>query len=182
MSRDHSDSSMSEAKRQDCFVRLLSKHSSALYGYILALSSDRHDADDIFQETNVVLLRKWRQFEFGSDFLAWSCTIARYKTLSHLTHSRRHSALDPQWVEAISVKALDAARQADQRREALLECIGKLSQSQAQIVDSRYYRQYSVKEIAEKLGVSSARVYRSLASIHRNLHECVQRNLGGVGG
>ncbi|QDV72115.1 ECF RNA polymerase sigma factor SigL [Planctomycetes bacterium K2D] len=182
MTLDPNESAESEADRQDRFVRLLSKHSSALYGYVLALTANRHDADDVFQETNVVLLRKWEQFEFGTDFLAWSCAIARYKTLSHLSRSRRQHALDPQLIEALSEKALDAARSADQRRDALLECIGKLGASQSRIVQSRYYHQYSVKEIAENLGMSSARVYRSLASIHRSLHECVQRNLGGVGG
>lgn len=182
MTLDPTESNRPEADQQDRFVRLLSKHSSSLYGYILALTANRHDADDVFQETNVVLLRKWKQFEFGTDFLAWSCTIARYKTLSQLSRSRRLHALDPQLIEAMSEKALEAAQSADQRREALLECIGKLGASQTRIVQSRYYHQYSVKEIAESLGMSSARVYRSLASIHRNLHECVQRNLGAVGG
>lgn len=172
----------SDADGQDEFVRLLSKHSSALYGYILALTANLHDAEDVFQETNVVLLRKWQEFEFGSDFLAWSCTIARYKTLTHFSRYRRERAPDAELIEALSEKALEAARAADHRRDALLECIEKLNSQETRLIQSRYYLKCSVKEIAEKMGVPSARIYRSLTAIHRNLHECVRRNLGGARG
>lgn len=171
-----------EAQEQDRFVRLLSKHSSALYGYILALTANLHDAEDVFQETNVVLLRKWREFEFGTDFLAWACTIARYKTLSHHSRYRRERGPDAELLEALSEKALEAARTADQRRDALLECMEKLSSVESRLVQSRYYLKCSVKEIAESMGVTPARIYRSLTSMHRSLHECVRRSLGGARG
>ena len=114
MSFNPGDPTDAGADEQDRFVRLLSKHSSALYGYILALTANLHDAEDVFQETNVVLLRKWQEFEFGSDFLAWSCTIARYKTLSHHSRFRRERGPDAELIDALSEKALEAARTADQ--------------------------------------------------------------------
>jgi len=171
-----------DADEQDRFVRLLSKHSSALYGYILALTANRHDADDVFQETNVVLLRKWQEFEFGSDFLAWSCAVARYKTLAYRSRYRRERAPDAQLIEALSERALAAARTADQRRDALMECLERLDNRESRLIQSRYYLKSSVKEIAEHMGVSSGRIYRSLSAIHRTLHECVQRRIGGAHG
>ncbi len=180
MASEHLDPA--PADDQDRFVRLLSKHSNAIYGYILALTANLHDAEDVFQETNVVLLRKWREFEFGTDFLAWSCSIARFKALSHFARYRRERAPGPELIEALSEKALEAARLADQRRDSLLECIEKLSSQDRQLIQSRYYLKYSVKEIAAKVGVAPARIYRSLTAVHRNLHECVRRNLGGSHG
>jgi RNA polymerase sigma-70 factor (ECF subfamily) len=182
MSLEQGESTDVDQQAQDRFVRLLSKHSSALYGFILALAANQHDADDIFQETNVVLLRKWQTFEEGSDFLAWSCTIARYKTMTHHSRYRRGNAPDAALIEALSEKALDAARSADERREALLECVEKLSPADVRLIQSRYYHKYSVGEIAKMQGMSSARVYRLLSTIHRSLHQCVQRSLGGANG
>lgn len=171
-----------DQEAQDQFVRLLSKHSSALYGFILALTANQHDADDIFQETNVVLLRKWKSFEPGSDFLAWSCTIARYKTMTHQSRYRRGKAPDAELLEALSEKALEAARSADERRDVLLECLEKLSPQDARLIQSRYYHKYSVGEIAKAQSMSSARVYRLLATVHRALHQCVERGMGGARG
>ena len=182
MPLEHSEPAESEAEDQDRFVRLLSKHSSALYGYILALTANLHDAEDVFQETNVVLLRKWKEFEFGSDFLAWSCAIARYKTLTHHSRYRRERAPDAELIEALSEKALEAARTADHRRDALVECIEKLSSLESRLIQSRYYLKSSVNEIAESMGVTPARIYRSLSAVHRTLHECIRRSLGGARG
>ena len=182
MASEPGDIAESEAQEQDRFVRLLSKHSSALYGYILALTANLHDAEDVFQETNVVLLRKWREFEFGTDFLAWSCAIARYKTMTHHSRYRRERSPDAELIDALSEKALEAARSADQRRDALLECMEKLSNLESRLVQSRYYLKCSVKEIAESMGVTPARIYRSLSAVHRSLHECVRRSLGGARG
>ena len=59
------------------FVRLFTQAQRPLYLFILPLVHTTADADEVLQETNVVMLSKWIQFELGTNFLAWCRTIAR---------------------------------------------------------------------------------------------------------
>ncbi len=52
---DARSDSMTEGAAQDQFVRLLTEHQRQLYTYILTLLAHPVDADDVLQETNVVM-------------------------------------------------------------------------------------------------------------------------------
>ena len=53
------------------------------------LIANHNDADDIMQETTIVMYEKFDSFEKGSDFLSWANTIAKYKTLEFLKKRKR---------------------------------------------------------------------------------------------
>ena len=59
------------------FVRLLTQHQRDMYLYIRSLLPDRHEADDVLQEVNLVLWDKRAQFRIDSNFRAWAFQIAR---------------------------------------------------------------------------------------------------------
>ena len=42
-------------------MRLMSEHQRRIFGYIYTLVPDRHDAQDILQETSVVICKKFGQ-------------------------------------------------------------------------------------------------------------------------
>ncbi|WP_425396037.1 sigma-70 family RNA polymerase sigma factor [Aeoliella sp.] len=163
---------------QDELVRLLAKHSNAIWGFILALTGNRHDTDDIFQETNVILVRKFREFKPGTDFLAWACTVARYQTQAFRNRHSREGMYEPELVEALSQEAMIAARSADQRRDALLDCLQRLRSPEKELINLRYYESSPVREIAAAQGISKDKVYRALAMIHKSLQACIHRKLG----
>ena len=54
------------------FVLLITRHQAAIYAYILTLHPNRVAAQDILQETNLVLCRKVAEFEPGTSFKAWA--------------------------------------------------------------------------------------------------------------
>ena len=53
-----------------------------LHAFILTLTADREWADELLQETNVALLRKESEFDSGSNFQAWACSVAYYQVLT----------------------------------------------------------------------------------------------------
>ena len=59
------------------FVRLFTQVQRALYLSIMPMVRSPSDAEEVLQEANVVILNKWRQFQPGSNFLAWCRAIAR---------------------------------------------------------------------------------------------------------
>ena len=61
-----------------------------LYAFIFRLVPSMADADDILQETNLVLWSKQAEFTPGTDFRAWAFRIARFQVMAH----RRRQSLD----------------------------------------------------------------------------------------
>jgi len=59
------------------FAAFFVKSQRQIYGYILTIVSDPNDADDILQETSLILWNKPRQLATQQDFTRWACGIAR---------------------------------------------------------------------------------------------------------
>jgi RNA polymerase sigma factor (sigma-70 family) len=68
-----------------------------IYTFILALVPNHQDADDLFQETVLLMWSKFDSFTPGTSFVAWGCTIARYQILSV---RKRHSVRSLRFSEA----------------------------------------------------------------------------------
>ena len=43
------------------------------------MTADANTADDVLQETNLVLLRKESDFQPGTDFVAWASQVAAFQ-------------------------------------------------------------------------------------------------------
>lgn len=62
----------------ETFVQLLSRHEQSLRALVFTLLPEMQLADEVIQESCLVLWRKFAEFEPNSDFLAWVCTVARF--------------------------------------------------------------------------------------------------------
>ena len=58
------------------FVALFVKNQRRIYGYILTVVPDCNEADDLFQQTSMVLWEKASEFRADGDFVRWGCGIA----------------------------------------------------------------------------------------------------------
>ncbi len=61
------------------FAEQLARHHGQLLGYIYSLVRDLDDAEDLFQQTSLVLWDKFDQFDRSRSFVAWACGVARYE-------------------------------------------------------------------------------------------------------
>ncbi len=166
----------------DDFVRLFTQSQRALYLFILPLVQTTADAEEILQETNVVMLSKWTQFEPGTNFLAWCRAIARLEVF-RFRRSRHHRIL----LLGDDVVGLLADRMEEQpgdfelRRDALTECIGKLRSQDQEIICRRYTTGSTGDSVALQLGRPANSIYQSLGRIRRVLLECIRRNMAARG-
>ena len=53
------------------FMTLLTANHRRIFQHILAMCPSLQDAEDVLQETNLVLWRKFSQYQRGTSFLAW---------------------------------------------------------------------------------------------------------------
>src|SRR6266404_4537223 len=79
--------------------QLFVKHQLGLRAFILSLEPNFTDAEDLLQEVFLVITRKANEFEEGTNFFAWGCTIARYKLLELLRRRARSQVLSEEVIE-----------------------------------------------------------------------------------
>lgn len=165
------------------FVRLFTQNQRALYMFIVPLVGSPADAEEVLQETNVVIWSKWDQFQAGTNFLAWGRAIARLEVFRFRRRKdRRQQPLGDEVLELVAEELQQQPNDFDRRRDALVECIGKLREKDRQLIHQRYAEGHSGDDVANQLGRPANSVYQSLGRIRRVLMECVRRQMTAPGG
>jgi RNA polymerase sigma-70 factor (ECF subfamily) len=72
--------------REAEFARDLLRHQTQIFGFIYSLVRNFDDADDLFQQTSLVLWQKYEQFDPAKSFVTWACGVARFE----VEHFRRN--------------------------------------------------------------------------------------------
>lgn len=169
------------AGRGEEFVQLFTRHQRRLYLYILSLVGDPVEAEEVLQETNLVVWSKFDRFEKGTNFHAWACRIATYEVLKHREKQRRDKLLfSEEFIRTIAAEGRFDSDQSDLRRLALVHCLKKLRTKDRELIRRRYAPGETGKSVARRLGRPVNSVYQSLGRIRRTLLECINRRLAAV--
>jgi RNA polymerase sigma factor (sigma-70 family) len=137
---------------------------------------NRADAEDVFQNTSVVLWEKFDTYERGTNFLAWACRIAYFEALYDRRKTSRVKTLSDAAWEALAGDALAISEKAEEHEENLTECLERLKPADRELLHQKYFLQRSVAEIAASGSKSIHSIYRSLARVHDALSECMRRS------
>jgi RNA polymerase sigma-70 factor, ECF subfamily len=160
------------------FAEYLRVHQSQVYSYIHSVVRDLNDADDIFQQTTLVLWNKFVDFDRSRSFVAWACGVARIEVASFLrTRSRRRLYFTDE-LNLLLVEAQEkmTPSELEERRAALVQCMQKLRDRDRQLLDA-CYGEAGVNTTATQQGRSANSVHNSLRRIRRSLFECISRTL-----
>ncbi len=178
MSRSHSDKrnahQASATDRHAQFLRLWTRHQHRILAYIFTLVPNRADAEDLWQESSVILWEKFDQFEPDTDFAAWACRVAFLKVCNHRKRfARSKLLLSDDLLQTVAQRAVELAPQLDYRRKALDECLKRLEQRDRQLILARYEPGASVQRAASASGRTLQAAYKALYRIRRALFDCV---------
>lgn len=161
-------------KRTEEFVELSSRHQRQLLGYIFTLVRNMDDAEDLLQQTNLVLWRKFDDYQSGTDFMRWACCVAHLQVLTFLRRRRRGPVhLNEELLQQLADKRLGRTKIYEQYREALQQCMDRLGVIDRDLLDLCYGGMLSIKDVAAKLGRSADSIYHSLQRIRRVLFSCI---------
>src|SRR5205085_9397094 len=84
-------------------MMLMTRHQRQIFAYIYTLVPDRHDAEDLLQETSLVICEKFDEFTPGTDFVAWACQIAWWRVrYSRQKFARSKVIFDDEVLEAVA--------------------------------------------------------------------------------
>lgn len=161
--------------------RLFLKHSGAIKGFIMALLRNTTLAEDVLQETFLVVTAKAASFRPGTNFVAWACTIARFKTLEAI----RRQPPQPHLLREAVIEALAADVPEEENREEVLRhlerCMAELPASAREVILLRYFQSLLPEEIGRRLSLKIDSVYVTLSRARRSLRGCVEAKLAQAG-
>lgn len=167
-----------EKTRTEDFIRLLTLYQPRVYLFILSLLPNRSDADEVIQETNLLLWERFAEFQPGSDFRAWAFQVAYFKVKQFRDRQQRSRiCFGDAFMERLTEVAAAEPDDYDVRQEALAECLQKLSDKDRRLVDARYQPGATATTVAEQLGRSTEAVYKSMQRLRQTLYDCIQRQL-----
>jgi RNA polymerase sigma-70 factor (ECF subfamily) len=151
----------------------------ALRAWFLGVVPDPDLADDLVQDTFLVVMKKSSDFQAGTNFRAWIFTIARYKLLEACRHHwARAITLEPEAMEMLIGDQSELPANPDQRLQSLQSCLKKLPERAREIVEMRYFRNLRPPDIASRLSWTSNSVSVSLSRSRLALRKCIQNAMG----
>jgi RNA polymerase sigma-70 factor (ECF subfamily) len=172
-----------ETEDRKRLMALMTRHQRQIFSYIYALVPNRYDAEDLLQETSVVICEKFNDFEDGTDFVAWACQIAYWRIrYSRQKYARSKVVFDQEIVDALAQTASEMADELDERHVALGYCLKKLHSRDRELLLTRYEPGCGVEEAARRSGRTIKTAYKALTRLRKLLLDCVTDKLasGGV--
>ena len=164
------------------FIKEFTKVQRRLYLFVLSQVPSPVDAEEVLQESNVILWKKQADYELGTNFFAWAAQIARFEILKHRRrHARSKLTFSDEFLEAVATDVEERSEVLEARRHALNHCLDKLKPQDRELIEMRYKSPDEGKEIARKLGRPANSVYQSIGRIRKVLMECVERTVATSG-
>src|SRR5262245_19080109 len=168
-----------QERKAEC-ARLLVSHQARLYGYILSLVPDLTHADDLYQQTALVLWGKFDQYDRSRSFFAWACGVARFEAANYVRALARQRRFFGDDLGLLLVEAHDeiAGDELTERRAALGRGVDTPPPADRALLTECYLDPAGVPAAAARRNRSPHSVYNSLRRIRQALSECVRRTLG----
>ncbi len=192
---DNSDKSLLAAHMggdEAAFEMIVRRYGDSLLGYLVKMTGNRDQAQDLFQETFRKVHEKAHTFR-GDQFKSWLFTIAtRVAIDSYRKNSRvRVMSLNQEICSdgvncgelGETVAATDCEEPADEaiRGEQVMQvrnAIGRLPEKQRATLVLAYYQHLSYREVAEvmdcSIGTVKRQMYRALRSLKSKLPDKVE--------
>jgi RNA polymerase sigma-70 factor (ECF subfamily) len=162
------------------FVKLLMEHRSMLHSFIYMIARDPHLTEDVLQEVSVILWSKIDEFEEGSNFGAWSRSIAYREILVARRHElRAHRYFDDDCVHQIlaAYNRRSSEVETTMHRETLRHCLSSMGGHLKEILHCRYAENMSSRDIAARFSRTAQAIDALIYRGKRLLMACVRANL-----
>jgi RNA polymerase sigma-70 factor, ECF subfamily len=167
----------------DSLLEQFSLYQRRLYLYVLGLVGSPADAEEVLQETNIIVWKKCDQFQPGTDFRAWVFRIALFEARKlHERRRKRGLSLSDELIEQLATTYEREETELEERRERLASCVEKLRQDDRSLLNEVYGRGIEVPSLAARTGREPTSIYRSLRRIRQLLLDCVAGTTGTFSG
>lgn len=166
---------------QENLVALITRHQAALHTYILSLLPNQAKADDVLQETNLVLWRKAAEYDQTKPFMPWACKVAWFQVKA----ARRDAARDrhvfnPELLDLLAAEDESDLETTTALDHALRDCLEQLPAEKREMILHRYQTDSSVNAMAATRNLSPGALSAQLHRIRQMLESCIEGKLSAT--
>ena len=159
---------------------LIKENQLKLKNYVFSKVFDRHEAEEVLQETLISIHESFPFFKGNSSFLTWACGIANHEVADFYRKKKIKTLLFSHFpfLENIVSEALSPVEspvenlEKQEIRKEVKKVLSDLSEGYSQILRLKYYHGMSVIEIAQKLKTTvkavESRLSRAREAFRRN--------------
>jgi RNA polymerase sigma-70 factor (ECF subfamily) len=145
--------------------RTINEYSDMLYKICYIILKNENDVKDVLQETFIKYMTKSPEFKSEDHKKAWLIKVSQNKCKEFLRFHKRHAAVPLEEVEE-SISVTDGM---DAYTSETLSLIWNLKYKLKSVVILYYIEGYSVKEVAQILGISESAVKKRLERARKEL-------------
>lgn len=164
----------------DAFGNLVEKYEQSVRGYLRSRLRDWASADDLAQDVFVTAFKGVSKFRGESSFETWLRGIA----LNHLRNFIRKKREEYvggegelQLLMEESVDAWEAKMGGSSKVDALRECLLKMDVSSVTLLEDRYTKGLTVREIAKESGKGYSALTMKLHRLRETLAKCIEQRM-----
>jgi len=164
------------ARQDERAMRVLfARYHRRVFLFILRVVRDATLAEDVVSDVFLDVWRKAETFKGQSSVATWLLAIARNKALTAVSR-RSEVGLDEEMAATLVDPNADPERALEEkdRSEVLGQCLAQLSPEHGQIISLVYYREKSIREAAEIVGVPEPTVKTRMFYARRRIAELMR--------
>ena len=167
---------------RECLDMLVRRHRRQLFGFILNMTGNYGDAEDVFQEVWLKAIKKLDSYSDNS-FKAWLIQIARNHIIDRWRSSRKMTSLDAETGESVGLSGRLAGSEPCPSHSVeqseltgwVMDAVDDLPPQQKEVVLMRLEGELTFKEISEVLGISLGtalgRMHYAVAKLKKSLRK-----------
>jgi RNA polymerase sigma-70 factor (ECF subfamily) len=172
---------VTDSDNDDAFMQSLTRRQRELRAFIIGVTPTMADADDVLQEVNLALWKKRALYDRNHNFLHWAIGFAAME----IRNFRNRSAKNKLWFNDDLLKLVAETHQqestfAEQRRDALSDCVERLGTTERQFILDFYRNDCSAQELASASGKPLSTVYKTLTRARGALRGCIERKMAAA--
>ncbi|EKR65645.1 sigma-70 region 2 [Leptospira weilii str. 2006001853] len=159
------------------FDGLYSRNYEKIYRFLLSKGASKEEAEETCQETFIKVLNNWEKFDPSKgNETSWMLTIAKNQFLDLIrkkgASEKREVENSHKILESISKKEIEYEED-NHQLDLLNASVESLPHLEKTIIMLRFLGKYTIKETAEKLGISvrtvNRKTYSSLTVLRKKL-------------
>jgi RNA polymerase sigma-70 factor (ECF subfamily) len=164
----------------DGYGDVVREYQGMLLGYALRRLGDWTLAEEVVQLTFIRAHQKLDEFDPQKDFGVWLCVTCKYMILTELEKRRREVRNKDRFRNELEIEIATAAAEEDIVDEpsdniaALRNCVSKLQSETASLIELRYFKKMSCKEIAAEKNRTVTWVTSTLSRARQLLRQCLE--------
>ena len=157
------------------FLSLFEADRNRLYAYIYAFMGNPTAADDVFQETSMVLWREFEKFIPGTSFSTWANGIAFNRVRVYRRKNKNYALGFSEEMMQSLAEEIEKEDNIETRWTTLQDCRKALREKDQELYDDFYIKNLKAQQVADNSGRSIFAIRKSIHKLRKKLFDCVDR-------